>query len=227
MSPVPTSERRVYRRISAPARAQVIRGDGTRLELPVRDVSLGGIFLFTRELPAPMGEELNVEIHLPSSTYVVRLRAEVVRSVESDKPGELLGVGLRFVDPTPEQRVALDGLMLKLLEGPGGERRAYPRISHHVAVRCTSAPGLTAILRDLSHGGAGLWVDRPVPFGTTLSLEVSREGKPPLTLPGIVVAPAPARSGEPYSQVGIRFQSMTPDRQGELDRFLEDLVRRS
>ena len=38
---------------------------------------------------------------------------------------------------------------------------------------------------------------------------------------------SPARPGEPYSQVGIRFQSMTPDRQAELDRYLEDLVRRS
>jgi c-di-GMP-binding flagellar brake protein YcgR len=227
MSPIPASERRIYRRISAPARAQVVRQDGTRMELPVRDISLGGLFLFARELPAPVGEQITVELHLPASTYVVRLAAEIVRSVESETPGELLGVGLRFVDPTPEQRAALDGLMLKLLEGPGGERRAYPRISHHVAVRCTSAPGLTAILRDLSHGGAGLWVDRPVPFGTTLSLEVARPGKPPLTLPGIVVAPSPARPGEPYSQVGIRFQSMTPDRQAELDRYLEDLVRRS
>jgi c-di-GMP-binding flagellar brake protein YcgR len=227
MSPIPASERRVYRRICAPARAQLIRDDGNRMELPVRDVSLGGIFLFTRELPAAIGEELSVEIHLPASTYVVRMRAEVVRSVESETPGELLGVGLRFLEPTPEQRVAMDGLLLKLLEGPGGERRAYPRISHHVVVRCTSAPGLTAILRDLSHGGAGLWVDRPVPFGTTMSLEVSRAGKPPLTLPGIVVAPTPAKQGEPYSQVGIRFQSMTPDRQGELDRFLEELVRQS
>ena len=197
------------------------------MELPVRDVSLGGVFLFTRELPAPIGELLQVEVHLPASTYVVKLSAEVVRSVESQTPGELLGVGLRFVDPTPEQRLALDSLMLKLLEGSGGERRAYPRISHQVAVRCTSAPGLTAILRDLSHGGCGLWVDRPVPFGTTLTLEITRQGKPPLTLPGIVVAPSPARPGEPYSQVGIRFQSMTPDRQAELDRYLEDLVRRS
>src|SRR5579871_342176 len=126
------AERRVYRRISAPARAHLIRPDGARAELPVRDVSLGGVFLFTQKLPAPMGERLPVEIHLPNSTYVVQLSAELVRSVESDVPGVLLGVGLRFVDITPEQRVQLDGLMLRLLEGPGGERRAYPRVSHRI-----------------------------------------------------------------------------------------------
>jgi c-di-GMP-binding flagellar brake protein YcgR len=220
-------ERRVYRRIAAPARAQIVRGDGSRAELPVRDVSLGGVFLFTASLPAAMGEMLNVEIYLPNSTYVVQLKAEVVRSVESDQPGKLLGVGLRFSDLSPEQRLQLDGLMLRLLEGPGGERRAYPRVSHRVSVSCSSAPGLTAILRDLSHGGAGLWVDRPVPFGTSLILDFARDLKAPLVLSGVVVSTMAAREGEPYSQVGVRFQSLAADKQAELDRYLEELVRKA
>jgi hypothetical protein len=178
-------------------------------------------------MPAPIGGELEIEIHLPNSTHVARLNAEVVRSVETDIPGTLLGVGLRFSNPTPEQRVALDGLVMRMLEGPGGERRAYPRVSHRVSVRCTSAPGLGAILRDLSHGGAGLWVDRTVPFGTTMTLEVTREGAAPLQLPGVVVVSMPAKSGEPYAQVGVRFQSLAAERQKELDGFLEELVRKA
>jgi hypothetical protein len=220
------TDRRVYRRISAPARAQLIQPDGGRLELPVRDVSVGGIFLFTSVLPAPIGTQVSLEVHLPQSTYVVRLDAEIVRSVE-DPPGKLLGIGLRFADPTPEQRVQLDGLMLRLLEGPGGERRAYPRVSHRVAVRCDAAPSVAVILRDLSHGGAGLWVDAPIPFGSTVSLEISRDTKPPLVVSGLVVAPPSARPGEPYGQVGIRFEGLSPEGQSELDAFLEDLVRQS
>jgi c-di-GMP-binding flagellar brake protein YcgR len=218
-------DRRVHRRIAAPARAQLIHADGSRAELPVRDVSLGGVFLFTRTLPAPIGSSLNVEIYLPNTTHVVRLNAEVVRSVAAETPGELLGVGLRFADPTPEQRLQLDSLMLRLLEGPGGERRAYPRVSHRVSVTCPSAPGLIAVLRDLSHGGAGLWVDRVVPFGTSLSLEILREYGGPLILPGVVVSSTAARPGEPFSQLGMRFQTLSADRQAALDAFLEELVR--
>lgn len=221
------SERRVYRRISAPARAQLVSKDGARLELPVRDVSVGGVFLFTSTLPAPIGSQVALELHLPQSTYVVQLDAEIVRSVEGAEPGKLLGIGLRFLEPSPEQRVQLDALMLRLLEGSGGERRAYPRVSHRVGVQCDAAPGVAVILRDLSHGGAGVWADAPMPFGAKVMLEVARDQKPPLVLRGVVVSPPSVRPGEPFGQVGIRFEGLAPEVQSELDAYLEDLVRRS
>jgi len=222
----PGRERRVHRRIAAPARAHIVRADGSRLELPVRDVSLGGIFLFTKELPAPVGDTVTLEIHLPASTYVARVDAEIVRSVE-EPAGQLLGIGCRFMEPSPDQRLALQLLLTHLLEGAGGERRAYPRVSHRVALKCSSRPPFSVFLRDLSHGGAGLWVDEPLDVGSALTIEIDRSPKDPLSLAGTVTSCAPREKGEPYVGLGLRFENVSPQRQAELDAYLEALVRGS
>jgi len=77
----------------SPSRAQrVVTGD-RRTELPVRDISQGGIFLFTPGQLFPLGEHLLLEIGAPEGSPEVLLTAEVVRTVAGET-GCVLGVGM-------------------------------------------------------------------------------------------------------------------------------------
>jgi c-di-GMP-binding flagellar brake protein YcgR len=218
-------ERRVHPRIAAPVRAQILNSVGERRELPVRDISRGGLFVFTPRLPAPLGSLVTVELFVPNTTFVAQLQAEVVRSVEGEAGG-LLGVGLQFAEQSPEQKSALDALLAKLLEGSGGERRAYPRISHRVELSGNGMAGVRVVLRDLSRGGAALWVSKPLTTEMPLHLSFPALAKgAPLKLSAKVVVTYPARSGEPYQLIGVQFDKPSPEQQKALDTYLSDLLR--
>lgn len=68
-----------------------------------RDVSKGGLFVVTNRAFA-MGERLEVSLSSPSTWEPLRFCAEVCRVV---KEGVEPGIGLRFVDMTDRQLVAL------------------------------------------------------------------------------------------------------------------------
>jgi c-di-GMP-binding flagellar brake protein YcgR len=219
-----TEELRAYPRVSAPVRASWLGPQG-RADLPVRDISQGGIFVFTPTQLAQVGDELVLEIDLPTGGAAMRINATVVRAVMA--PGEdqvLLGLGLQFTSVTPEQQANLAKLIAQLLEGPGGHRRAYPRISHRLEVQCDGVQQMRGVLRDLSLGGAGLWLDTPVAVGQELVLELRPTNSPPLKLQAKVVSTHWGRSDEPFDQAGVRFEGLSDETRGELRKLLSSLI---
>src|SRR5688572_24373638 len=154
-------ELRSHPRISAPMRAYVHpRGGGRPFEVPVRNISEGGIFLLASTPLCQVGEVIDLELAPPEGGSGFLVQAEAVRSVMAPERGrELLGMGFQFSNLRPEQQRVLHGFVAKLLEGNGGERRAYPRVSHRVVVQCTAVREVKAVLRDLSLGGARLFVE--------------------------------------------------------------------
>jgi uncharacterized protein (TIGR02266 family) len=87
----------VVRRLDAPSAAPIVTY--------TRDVGTGGLFVVTSD-DLVLGERVEVTLSTPSTWEPVALRAEVCRygGSEGEEPG---GVGLRFVDPTEEESVAL------------------------------------------------------------------------------------------------------------------------
>lgn len=220
-----TAEQRKHPRISAPAVARLRKDSGEEFELPVRDISLGGVFVYVHQAPAAIGEQVDLALALREGPPSVRLRAELVRTVPSPEGHWLLGVGLHFVDVTAEQRQGLERLLDEILKGDGGQRRAWPRISTRLDVWCSAAKSVRAVLRDISEGGVGLWLDRPVALGEALNIELDRPNAPSLKLTGVVRSFRQAPSGTLYHQVGVQFEGLTDERRDELHQFLVKLLR--
>jgi uncharacterized protein (TIGR02266 family) len=68
--------------------------------LLTRDVSVGGVFISTKE-PFPMGSDIAVALQLQSGSTPLSTRGKVVYSLKG------LGMGIQFVDLNDESRVTL------------------------------------------------------------------------------------------------------------------------
>ena len=221
--PKQQEELRAHPRISAPARAFLISETKGRVELPVRDVSRGGIFLFTPEGLMQVGEEVQLEVGLPDGSFTLQLWGLVVRQLLAPK-GEA-GVGLKFVRLTPEIDERLVDLLRRLIDGGGGKRRAYPRISHRVSVWCTGSKEVRALLKDLSLGGAGLWLDTPLAVEEQVTMQLHRaDGSGTLELKARVVSTRWAMDDDPYDQAGVEFVDLNDSQRNALKEYLNRLL---
>jgi hypothetical protein len=167
-----------------------------------------------------------VELSTPDRSLVTTIEAAVGKVVVAppEEGSGLLHLRLQFANTPPEQQERLGQLLLKLLQGPGGMRRAYPRISHRLVVNCAAAEDSRAIVRDISLGGAGMWMEHPLEVGEEVMLEMARRGKAPLSIPAVVVSFRPARDGEPYHFVGVKFSELEPHLKEEFRAFLFSLL---
>jgi len=207
-------------------RAFVHPKDGRPYELPVRDISVGGLFLLTASAICRVGEVIDVELAEPDAAGGFLVKAEAVRAVMVPEKDDQLGIGFQFVDLRPEQQEALRKFVGGLLDKRGGARRAYPRVSHRVAVQCTAVREVRAILRDISVGGARLFVEVPLAVGERIALELQRDRGAPLRLIGQVVSTYWAQPDEPYDQAGVQFIDLTDQVRAELRAYLEQLLDR-
>ncbi|HKZ53555.1 MAG TPA: PilZ domain-containing protein [Candidatus Acidoferrales bacterium] len=96
-------ERRAARRASLVTQIRTIV-DGETVVGYTRDVSTGGVFIET-ENPPVKGTEVNLRFRLTPDSPIVGARAVVAYSL----PGE--GMGLRFVDLTPELQQAIEAFV--------------------------------------------------------------------------------------------------------------------
>jgi c-di-GMP-binding flagellar brake protein YcgR len=71
-----------------------------------RDISLGGMFIETRE-PGPIGSEIDLRFHLDDGGPVVIAQAEVKYHVAK------LGMGVSFIDMAPSDRKRIEAYIAK------------------------------------------------------------------------------------------------------------------
>ena len=224
-------ERRAHARIAVPLDARLVI-NGQEHVLMVREISQGGVFLYSKTELLPQGGRTKVRLALTAGIKPVTLTALVTRL--SHWEGELLGLGLHFVDVSQTQQLALLDLLDRAMQGPGTLPRAFPRVSYLLDVKCTSKTELGALLRDIGEGGAGLEVDRALSKDEEVVVEVNRAGHAPLRLHGYVVscdvmdeiATSPGPKALPRFRAGLRFQKLSPELRHELIVFLRELYRR-
>lgn len=217
-------ERRVDARVAVPLNARLLIA-GEERELFVRDVSRRGIFLYTSKMLGAPGAIFPLKLALTAGIKTVSLRAEVVRNVPDPKGkrGDLLGVGMRFLDVTPPIEAQLLDLFDRAMMGRGTKMRAFPRVYRILEVTCRTNRDLRGLVRDIGEGGCGLTVEEKVPLHAVVGLALPRRGKSPLNMQGWVVGCETV--GTSY-RVGIRFSRLTPEVRAELEEFLKGLFRR-
>jgi hypothetical protein len=117
-----TEEKRQHPRVPIDAFVTV-QGADREYVFRTRDVSQGGLFLYTRVAhiyPFKVGSVLGVELYDYDRT--VRAKAVIVRTVTDGTPEAArypLGFGLRFIDLAPEDRDALGAMLERAQKGEG------------------------------------------------------------------------------------------------------------
>jgi uncharacterized protein (TIGR02266 family) len=83
-----------------------------------KDISRGGIFLRTTN-PLPVFEKITIVLELPGGEEV-ELRGEVVRAIEPEKAGPVVaaGMGVQFIDLTPDKRAFLEAYLERVKTAP-------------------------------------------------------------------------------------------------------------
>ena len=85
------------------------------------DLSQGGAF-FNRAIPHPIGTEVDLTFQLPGSESApIRCHGEVVNIPEG---GEGLGMGVRFLDLSDEDRERVDSFVARVAEHRSSEEGA-------------------------------------------------------------------------------------------------------
>lgn len=220
--PLNSEDLRAWPRISAPARAFVRLPQGRVEELPVRDISRGGLFLHAPVELLEVGQKVELEVELLDKTARHPFRATVVR-VQPGAP-EVSGFGLRFERDESENGTALNELLRGLVQGPGGKRRAHPRVSWKARVHCTGVREVPAVLRDLSLGGAGLWLQAPLAMEEEVVVALDREDAEPLELPARVVSTRWAMNDASFDQAGVEFLKLSEEKRAGLESFLLNVL---
>lgn len=220
-------EKRAHARIAVPVSARLV--DGSReLELAVRDISRGGIFLYTKNPPGKVGKVVTLKLAITAGLKPVVISAEITRIVmdTAERGGGVLGMGLQFVRLNEERERQLIDLLDRAMLGPGTNSRAYPRVYHLLDVVCRSTVELRALLRDIGEGGVGLTVDRPLTLDEPVSIEISRTGETALRLDGWVVSQEKLPDESGRYRAGIRFARLAPEMRQKLNDWMKRLYRK-
>lgn len=212
-------EKRAHARVAALINARVVSGT-SETEFPVRDISKGGIFLSAPNSLAAVGGRVQLKLALTAGIRPIMVSAEVARLAHGG------GVGLRFLYESPQQTAQVLELIDRSMLGPGTDRRAFPRVYVLLNVVFRTRTDTRVVLRDLSEGGAGVWLERPAPMNEEVTIELSRIGRPDLKLDGWIAA-CDKIEGEPaLYRAGIRFGRLSPQTRQELLDFLKQQYRR-
>ena len=207
--------------------AQLLLKD-REIAMGVRDISSGGIFLYTSEPPVPVGEDVTIRLALTPGIKPVTVGAEVVRVLMAspEQGGGILGIGLHFHKISPDIRKQLDDLLHRAMLGVGTNGRAYPRVSCMMDVRFMYlTPALRrAVLRDVGEGGVGLFADEQVAKDSVVVVELQCDAATTLHLSGQVVSCEEMRGnkGGRY-RIGVKFSGLAQEGRKDLQRFLKRL----
>jgi hypothetical protein len=181
-------------------------GELRRTRGTTRDVSPKGIFSFVEDALSPR-EALCFEMLFPAdltggSPMRVRCEGHVVRL---ETLGRRYGIGV-----TIEQHEISETFETS----DDSDRRTNIRLRPRSSVM-VEYPGLTSAIRDLSHTGAFIEDERPLPVGRVVTVRLRSEG-----LQGEIEAKAIVRRVEPQIGMAVEFVAIRKESNQRLQHFL-------
>jgi len=222
-------ERRRFARVDAQLEVQFVYAEGF-FSLRTEDLSVSGMFIATDHL-VPVGERLQLVLHLPGKLPVVKAVCEVMRVVEDPAPGRPAGMGVKFVKI---DRASLDAIRRFLAEQVSGEvtvgqdRRRSARLRRQVKLRFQWADSLTtSIARDISRTGVFIHTISPPPVGASVLVSLTNPvTSQKLELPGRVVRVVEPDPVQPrrLPGAGVEFVGLSEQQQEMLRRFVRDFA---
>lgn len=223
-SPVDPAEKRTFPRTSVSERFTV-RADGRTALMEARDISLGGIFLYTDDEALGLSTRIEVDIPVLEGEPALALGGEVVRVLPLPADAaQTLGVGVRWNDPTPEQKAQLARAIDRLMASHAGQRN-HPRLTALLSVTYPPNRQAEMVLENLSTGGMGLLVDTEVVLGEQVEVELQVFGQEPLRLAGAVVRSEETERVKVFRRIGVQFGPLPVETRQALQQMLKRLIR--
>lgn len=183
MSDLDQAERRRWARIEASLECTVAAADQT-FDAKVVNLSRSGVAVMAASGLTQVGESVAVMLDQLEGGLSLGLSGAVARIVGS---GEDTVYGIHFEALPPDTEQELVWLLRMLAGGKGGGRRAHPRVSARISVKCKSKERFEALLNDLSRGGFSIRCPAKVEKGATLEVEFGvAEHSDLLTIEGLV-----------------------------------------
>ena len=221
-------DKRAHARVAVPINAQVVVG-ARETEFVVKDISRGGIFLFTNSPPGVLGSTLTLKLSLTAGIKPLVLRGRIARIIADPKGhgGATLGIGIEFTDRNSTQDQAILALLDRAMIGRGTNNRAFPRVYQVLDITCQTGQLLRGLLCDVGEGGAGLTLESPVAKDEEVTVEIFRPSlATPLKLQGWVVSSEPLERNPGKHRVGVRFGRLAAETRAELKALIASVVRR-
>ncbi len=218
-------ERRAYARLAYPVKVD-LKIAGQSISLLARDISRGGIFLFTTFV-VDVDSKVGVVLHPPDGGEPLELAGEVVRLVEApqEEGGGLQGIGVQWGTLSPANERRLDQLMHQLLwGGSGGDRRAHPRLAAMLNIVCRTDQDINALVRDISQGGMLMTVHRPIALGSEVEVQVDVPPAPSVSLRARVRRCERPKNQIPFS-IGLEFDIQSEQVRDALHVLIKQLAR--
>lgn len=174
-------------------------------------------------MPA-VGTAVRVAIYFLDGQHAVTLEAAVVRHEAQSGSEARPGAAVRFEPMSRLAAAELDLLIATILKGPGGDRRARPRVAALLRVHCRTDSELDAVTQDISAGGIGLVCEQVLAVGDRVEVEIRAPSGSQLPLWARVRRVKPPGPNTPQI-VGLEFEGLSEASRSDLERLLEELAK--
>ena len=212
-------DRRRWARIEAGLECTVASADQT-FDAKVVNVSRGGVAVLAAAGLLKDGETVSVMLERGEGSISLAVSGSVVRIVGT---GAETVYGVHFEALPPDSEEQLLALIKLLAAGKGPGRRAHPRVSARINVRCKSRDRFDAILNDLSKGGFSIRCPRAVEEGSMLTVEFGVADHADLiAIEGKVMHVEELPDGKHVA--GLSFPPPTADQRAKVQQLLDLLL---
>ncbi len=180
----------------------------------------GGLKIVTVD-PLPLGTRFELEIVIAHRGLSFKVMAEVVWVKSDDDPAGR-GMGVKFVDLTYEQKVAIYDLVDDTLKQRLSDRRRFGRVEARLQVQFVYADGFFELeTEDLSIGGMFISTQHLLSVGERLRLVLHLPGSKPAIKVVAEVARVveETKKGQP-SGIGVKFIDLSKDDKKVIQDFL-------
>lgn len=189
-------------------------------EAKVVNVSRSGVALLAGAGASKEGDTVSVMLERAEGPISLAVSGTVVRIYGSANE-TVYGVDFGALPPDSEDELLK--LLTLLAAGRGSGRRADPRVSARVAVRCKDAESFGALLHDLSRGGMSIRCPRTVQPGGTLRVEFGLLGEAQLiAIEGKVTHVEALPDGKHLA--GLSFTPPSPEQRAQVQQLLDLLM---
>jgi len=225
-------ERRRFARVDTNLRVEFVYAEGL-FEMQSADLGLGGLFIETEHL-IPVGEKIQLILHIPGTRPAVKALGEVVRVVDDPKPGQPAGMGIHFLELDVKDQVALSLFLGMKVAGrveaeqENPERRRSTRVRRRVKLRFSGVRTMGVVYsHDISGGGLFIQTHEPLPLHSAVKVTlVHPSSLAELDLIGKVVRVVGHDPNHPQKVpgIGIEFEWDHEEKRERLLAFLQEFA---
>ncbi|MCB0308069.1 MAG: PilZ domain-containing protein [Bdellovibrionales bacterium] len=222
-------ERRSKSRVEAKMRMR-IHGEFEEIRVFHGNISKTGMYLESPDIVATLGDRIHLELFMPDTEQLIKLRGKIVRITQANQLGASQGLAVQFFRIDQKYIKLLDQYINQLFGGKGIGCRKSPRMATHVLVEVKKNDATyEAVADNLGRGGLFLRIpSQKLQIGDLVNLVILHpSSRRRFFVDSEIVH---IRTGV-YSQnpdfeegIGVRFINLTKQRREDFVSFLKSIL---